>query len=269
MNSMHMKVTKSNIDEYQTNGVIMLRNVFTPWVDGIREAIEQNKRNPSWRERTYRSEDPEESEFFQDYCVWSKFPGYRSIVECSPMAEIAARLMRSKVARIFHDHILVKEPGNSIVTPWHHDQPYYFVEGSQCVSFWIPVDRIPRERCIEYVVGSHLWGKNYTAKRFDGTDLYANDRNERIPDVDADRTAFDICSWAVEPGDAIAFNFRTLHSAPANYSSFRRRVTSIRWVGDDAKFIKRPGRTSPDFPDLAYEDGSSFEGEEFPIIYTR
>ena len=130
-------------------------------------------------------------------------------------------------------------------------------------------DRIPRERCIEYVVGSHLWGKNYTAKRFDGTDLYANDRNERIPDVDADRTAFDICSWAVEPGDAIAFNFRTLHSAPANYSSFRRRVTSIRWVGDDAKFIKRPGRTSPDFPDLAYEDGSSFEGEEFPIIYTR
>ena len=88
-----------------------------------------------------------------------------------------------------------------------------------------------------------------------------------MPDIDADREAFDIRSWAVEPGDAITFNFRTRHGAPANHSPVRRRVVSIRWAGDDARFIKRPGKTSPDFPDLDYEDGTPFEGEEFPVFY--
>jgi len=47
----------------------------------------------------------------------------------------------------------------------------------------------------------------------------------------------------------------------------RRRVTSIRWVGDDARFVKRPAKTSPYFPDLEYEDGALFSGEQFPILY--
>jgi hypothetical protein len=38
-------------------------------------------------------------------------------------------------------------------------------------------------------------------------------------------------------------------------------------VGDDATFVKRPGKTSPDFPDLDYEDGMPFEGEDFPVLY--
>jgi ectoine hydroxylase-related dioxygenase (phytanoyl-CoA dioxygenase family) len=206
--------------------------------------------------------------FFQDYCVWSKFSGYRSLVEESPMAEIAARLMRSRTARIFHDHILVKEPGNTVVTPWHHDQTYYLVEGQQSVSFWVPLDSVPRERSIEYVAMSHRWGKDFTPKRFDGSNLYPDDQHEGIPDIDTNRDAFDIRGWGVDPGDAVAFNFRTLHGAPANISSARRRVISIRWVGDDARFIRRPGVTSPDFPDLKFEDGAPFEGYEFPLLYS-
>ena len=261
-------VSESTIDSFHNDGVVFLKDVFGPWVEGVREAIEQNKAKPSWRERTYRPEDSGDALFFQDYCVWPKFPGYRSLVETSPMAEIAARLMRSSTARIFHDHILVKEPGNSVVTPWHHDQPYYLVEGQQSVSFWVPLDPVPRERSIEYVAMSHRWGKDFRPKRFDGSNLYADDSHEGVPDIDANRDAFDIRGWAVEPGDAVAFNFRTLHGAPANTSAVRRRVVSIRWVGDDARFIQRPGMTSPDFPDLQYEDGAAFEGDDFPLLYS-
>ena len=160
MSSGDVNVSKTIVDDFQSDGVVVLRNLFSPWVDGICEAIEENKRNPSWRERTYQSEVGSGSEFFQDYCVWSKFSGYRELVTSSPMARIAAQLMRSKTARIFHDHVLVKEPGNAVVTPWHHDQPYYLVDGLQSVSFWVPVDSVPRERSIEYVVGSHNWGKD-------------------------------------------------------------------------------------------------------------
>ena len=135
--SMH-PVSNEIVSSFQQDGVVFLRDVFGPWVEGVRRAIEQNKANPSWRERTYRPQTGSEAEFFQDYCVWSHFSGYRALVVDSPMPAIAAQLMGSKTARIFHDHVLVKEPGSTVVTPWHHDQPYYIVDGEQSVSFWVP-----------------------------------------------------------------------------------------------------------------------------------
>ncbi len=97
--------------------------------------------------------------------------------------------------------------------------------------------------------------------------MTAGDASEAVPDVDAARGELDIVGWAMEPGDAVAFSFRTLHGAPANASPSRRRVISVRWVGDDAAFVKRPGTTSPAFPDLEFEDGAPFGGREFPILF--
>ena len=153
-------ISNEIVSTFQNDGVVILRNIFEPWVEGVRQAIEQNKANPSWRERTYRPQTDSEAEFFQDYCVWSHFSGYRALVMDSPMAHIAAQLMSSKTSRIFHDHVLVKEPGSMVVTPWHHDQPYYIVDGRQSVSFWVPLDPITRERSIEYVATSHLGKKS-------------------------------------------------------------------------------------------------------------
>ncbi len=260
-------ITDVQVEEFQRDGVVLLKGAFADHVEPLRQAIEENKANPSWRERTYHPDDGG-APFFQDYCVWSQFGGYKSLVTESPMAAMAARLMQSKTARIFHDHILVKEPGNSIVTPWHQDQPYYLVEGQQSVSFWVPLDPVPRERTIEYVAGSHQWNKDFKPTRFDGTALFENDASEEVPDVDARRDELNILGWAVEPGDAVAFTFRTLHGAPANASPTRRRVISVRWVGDDAQFADRPGKTSPAFPDLEFTPGEPFEADEFPVIHS-
>ncbi len=259
-------LSKQQIDEFQTNGVVLLKGVFDDWVDGTREAIEQNKAAPSWRQRTYRPDDGS-APFFQDYVVWNRFDGYRALVRASPMAEIAARLMRSQTARIFHDHVLVKEPGNSVVTPWHQDGPYYPVEGEQTVSFWVPLDPVPRERSLEYVAGSHRWNKSFRPMRFDGTELFEGDPSDAVPDIDAGRNELQILGWATQPGDAVAFDFRTLHSAPANASTIRRRAIALRWVGDDAHFVARPGPTSPAFPDFEYQDGAPFGGPDFPVLY--
>lgn len=259
-------ITDEQFQFFQEKGVVLLKGVFADFVEGARQAIEENKANPSWRERTYRPDDGR-SPFFQDYVVWNQFDGYRALVRDSPMAKMAAELMGSRTARIFHDHILVKEPGNSVVTPWHQDQPYYLVEGQQSVSFWVPLDAVPRERTIEYVAGSHRWNKTFRPQRFDGTPLFENDPQEAVPDIDAMRDELEILGWAVEPGDAVAFNFRTLHGAPANASPERRRVISLRWVGDDAVFADRPGVTSPPFPDLQFTPGAPFEGDEFPVVY--
>lgn len=259
-------LTEAQIEEFQTKGVIVLRGIFQDWVEPVRQAIEENKANPSWRERTYHPDDGS-APFFQDYVVWNQFDGYRALVKDSPMAELAARLMRSKTARAFHDHILVKEPGNSIVTPWHQDQPYYLVDGQQSISFWVPLDTVARDCTPEFVAGSHRWGKDFKPMRFDGTELFPGDQSPAAPDVEAERSNLDILGWDLAPGDAVAFNFRCLHGAPANSSATRRRAISMRWVGDDAVFAKRQGTTSPAFPDLTFEDGAPFDGPDFPVLY--
>ena len=130
-------VNEALINAFQRDGCAVLRSVFTPWIEGLKAGIEENIASPSFRERTYVPDDGS-ARFFQDFCNWSRIQGYRALVTDSPMARIAARLMRSRTARIFHDHVLVKEPGTSVVTPWHQDQPYY---ASNQVRLWYSANR--------------------------------------------------------------------------------------------------------------------------------
>ena len=60
-----------------------------------------------------------------------------------------------------------------------------------------------------------------------------------VPDPDAE--GMDIREFAMEPGDAVAFNYMTLHGARGNTSTTRRRAFSLRLVGDDARYVERPG----------------------------
>lgn len=257
------------VEQFQRDGVVLLRGVFAEWVDRLAEAVEATLASPSPRERSYRPDDGSAA-FFQDYCNYDRLPGLRAFVYESAAGRVAAQLMRSRTARFFHDHILVKRPGTSLVTPWHQDQPYYCVEGQQSVSFWTPLDPVSRQVCMECVAGSHRWSDtDYEPQRFDGSSLYAESKFAKLPDIDADRPAFDIRGWDMRPGDAIAFNYRTVHGAPANQSAIARRVVSTRWVGDDARWAVRDGPTSPPFPHLNLPDGAPFDAPEFPVVYRQ
>jgi len=261
-------ISDEQVETFDRDGVVLLPGLLAGQVNELAGAVAENMAAPSRFERTYRPADGT-APFFQDFCNWQRIPGYRDAVLNSSMAEAAARLMRSATVRFFHDHVLVKEPGNSMPTPWHQDQPYYLVEGQKSVSFWVPLDPVPSEIALEYVAGSHKWGKDFRPERFDGTSLYAGDESERVPDMATRKSEFEIRSWPMQPGDVIAFDFRTLHGAPANTTSNRRRAISFRWVGDGATFVKRNGRTSPPFPDLEFEHGAPFGGPEFPQVWPR
>ena len=73
----------------------------------------------------------------------------------------------------------------------------------------------------------------------------------------------------MEPGDTVAFDFRTIHGAPANSSATARRVFSTRWVGADARFVKKGAAGSPPYPHLSLEDGAPFDAPDFPVVFRR
>ena len=79
----------------------------------------------------------------------------------------------------------------------------------------------------------------------------------------------DIREFAMEPGDAVAFNYMTLHGARGNTSTTRRRAFSLRLVGDDARYVERPGRTSPPFPGHGMVPGQRLREDWFPRLFDR
>lgn len=262
-----MTPNETEIEQFADDGAIVLRGVFQDWIAPLRDGIDKLMADPSPRERSYQPADGS-APFFQDLCNWQRINAFRDFVMTSPAGAIAAALMRSRTGCFFHDHVLVKEPGTSIVTPWHQDAPYYCTEGKQSVSFWIPLDPVPEATSLQCVAGSHRFGRIHKPKRFNGEDLYENDDRAPMPDIDANRENYRILSWPLQPGDAVAFNFRCIHGAAANTGqTTRRRAFSARWVGDDAVFVDRKGKGSPPFDYLTLKTGEALNAPDFPVVY--
>ena len=266
-------ISESQIQEFSENGAILLKNAFDlDWLDILGEGIEKNRKDPGLYACQYTPQD-NEGDFYDDYCNWDRFKEYKDFVFNSPAAEIAGRLTQSSEMRIFHEHVLVKEPQTAEPTPWHHDQPYYCVDGEQVCSIWLPLDPVPKESGLEFVAGSHLLGKMFMPIKF----LTLSDYNyspgsfDAIPDIDAHRNKHRILCWDMEPGDCIVFHFKTLHAGKGNpHSALRRRAFSSRWIGDDAVFAERPGETSPPFPELrSFQKGDPLDHPLFPVCWTK
>ncbi len=265
---MEQVVSDSDIDAYHRDGAIVVRGVFRDWMDRIARGIEANMASPGPFNFDY-GEAIKSGRFFDDYCNWERFPDLADLVRNSPAAAVAARAMGSSTARIFHDHVLVKEPGTTMRSPWHQDIPYYFVEGRQTVSIWIPCDPVDRSTCPQFIAGSHQWEKLVLpVKWLDESGFYADDGDYLpVPDPEAEPDKYDVLSWDLEPGDAILFDFRTVHGAPGNLSDNRRRAVSLRWVGDDVRYTDRPGRTSPPYPGHGMMAGERLREDWFPVIW--
>ena len=172
----------------------------------------------------------------------------------SAAAAIAGRLMGASTVRLFHDHMLVKEPGTRQPTPWHQDQPYYNVDGSQTCSVWMPVDPVSRAATLEFVAGSHLGPWLMPRTFMDGQARWFPEGSlADLPDIEADRSAFPIIGWALEPGDAVFFHMLALHAAggadtpPAGVlDPVPRRRRRARAAGlEDLARVPRPGRDAP------------------------
>jgi ectoine hydroxylase-related dioxygenase (phytanoyl-CoA dioxygenase family) len=258
-------VRDADVEAYQRDGVVVIRGLWRDHVDTLRAGIARNMAEPG----PYAAENlhaHEAGRFFDDYCNWQRIPEFKDVIKASRVAEVAAALMRSETVQVFHDHVLVKEPGTSKPTPWHQDAPYYFVDGRQTVSFWCPVDPVD-DASLRCVAGSHLWDKPVLPTRWLSEENFYPDPDAYMPVPDPDAEGMRMVEWPLEPGDAVAFNFHILHGARGNETTRRRRAFSLRLVGDDARYVERPGRTSPPFPGHDMEPGQRLREDWFPQIW--
>lgn len=263
------RVSDQVVQDFQRDGAVCIRQLLTQdEVALLREGIEVNLAAPSPRAKVAsRPDDP--GRFFEDFCNWQDIPQFGRFISETPLALVSGRLMGSSAVRLYHDHVLVKEPGTRQRTPWHQDQPYYNIEGRQNVSMWIPVDPVSRPATLEFVAGS-LKGPWLMPRTFmdNQAKWFPEGSLADLPDVEAARERFPILGWEIEPGDVVCFHMLTLHAAGGVEGSMRRRVFSVRFLGDDIRHAPRRWTTSPDFPGLADElhEGAPMDHPLFPLL---
>ncbi len=255
--------------DFDRDGAVCVRGAFSPeHVRWAEDAIEATLADLSPRAKRASADD--DAPFVEDFCNWTRVEPLERFVRESPSAAIAGLLTGSTAIRLHHDHILVKEPGTRQRTPWHQDQPYYNVDGVLNASMWMPVDPVPRSSTLEIVAGTHR-GPWFVPRTFlDGAAKWFPDGSlAELPDIDAQPDRWRIIGWELEPGDAVFFHMAVVHGAPGVEGPQRRRVLSLRFLGDDMVHAPRSWETSPPFPGLDREldDGAPLDHPLFPVLW--
>ncbi len=260
-------LSKEEIDFYKNQGAIVIKNVFNSWIDLLRIGFEKVLKEPGTHAR--ENVKNEEGRFFEDYCNWQRIPEFKNFAEESPAAQIVAEATDSKSIQLFHEHIFIKDPGTAKETPWHQDMPYYCLDGNDTGSFWIPLDPITRENSLQILLGSHKLPKLIRPTKWSNNQPWYNNDNNFMDMSEVTIFEKNILKSEMNLGDAILFNFKVLHSSPGNTENIPRRAFSMRFIGDDVKYIDRGGETSPPFKGIDLKIGDKMRKDWFPVVWNN
>lgn len=262
-------ITEAEIQTFEQDGVVVLRQLFdAEWVEHLRQCADQDMAAPGKLHQEL-TKPGSSGRFFFDTFMWTYHDGFKRFVEQSPAAQIAGQIMRASKINLFFDQLLIKEPGTEERTPWHQDMPFWPVRGNDICTIWLALDTVDNESgAVEYVKGSHKWGKNFKPPAFAGDEKYKIDLPV-VPDIEADRAQYQFAQFELEPGDCTVHHGSLVHGAPGNsISNRRRRAVVSRWTGDNAHYAPAPDIQQMMW-DPAIEAGAALDSDLWPVIWRR
>jgi ectoine hydroxylase-related dioxygenase (phytanoyl-CoA dioxygenase family) len=125
---------------------------------------------------------------------------------------------------------------------------------------------------VQYVAGSHAWGKMFRAVTPDYDPRFLDESMEVCPDYGRGEgdPSVKVLSWDMQPGDVLCHHPLTVHGAGGNQSATQTRIgLSIRYLGRDVRWDPRPHtmklRRDPGVPE------GSFPADDvaLPIVWER
>jgi ectoine hydroxylase-related dioxygenase (phytanoyl-CoA dioxygenase family) len=280
---MHRLPTRDEIDAFWRDGAIVLRGALdrdtvaamSPHVDaliGRSELVDMTALGEDLARSgaTVLSAGSRSGRFRSGVDHWLVDPAFERFARASGLPAIAAALLRSSKLNLWEDSVLVKEPGSGERTAWHQDLSYFHVNGDQLCTTWVPLDEVDAHTgAMSFVRGSHRWPSLYRPNLFVSTLAIPGTSGDEIPDVDAlaAQGKIELVSWDLSPGDVSVHHARTLHAAGANRSATRwRRAISVRYCGDDARYLFRAGAPrKPHHDDV--REGDVLDHERCPVVW--
>jgi ectoine hydroxylase-related dioxygenase (phytanoyl-CoA dioxygenase family) len=255
---------------YENDGVVCVRQAFdASALSVMAEAIASGMANPGPMYLDY-SKATRPGTYHTDLWVWRENPAMRSVIFETPAAELAGRAMGVDSVMLVTDNWMVRGAGAVNRAPWHHDAPYFDVEGRWCV-LWTGLEPVGRGEGVVFLPGSHRWGRRFIPEAFDGSGakVALAPGYEPTPDFGEEPA---LLEFALEPGDCLIFDCRTVHGAPNPEPASRtvRRMT-LRFAEGGARFVPQGPWTADQVAFLeaaGHRTGGPLVGPLLPLLWT-
>ncbi|MEM6627671.1 MAG: phytanoyl-CoA dioxygenase family protein [Pseudomonadota bacterium] len=222
--------------------------------------------------QTLRDDDADSTGAYHlDSGVAARLRAFKDFCLNTSLGELAGGIMSCDQIRFYDDQIFVKEPGCLERTAYHQDSTYFHLEGDQTCVMWIPVDPANEVTgAIRYLRGSHKWGVDYKPNVFVAATPFPNAEGEELPDQDTLDNDPRVVQFECEPGDVIIHHYKTVHGAGGNHHQYQvRRAASLRYCGEDMRYLHRPYAPPQAHHTHNLEDGDPIETDCFPLIWSR
>ncbi len=228
----HYKLTPQQIAYYREMGFIKLKDVLAPEVleyYGQRITKLTLKINPL-RGTPMEARNTYSKAFIQVGNLWSRSHIVREFVLGKRIARIAAELMGTVGARLWHDQALYKEAGGGI-TPWHADQFYWPMATPNSCTAWIPLQETPLE------MGPVAFAAR--SQHFEvGRDLPISDTSEKAIAKALAEGSYEVIHQPFALGDVSFHMGWTFHRAEPNTTPEARKVMTIIFMDEDMRLAK-------------------------------
>src|SRR3954451_15622715 len=122
-------LTGAEVDAFARDGAVVLRGALSD--EEVGTLVRGDESNlPALSPLGMNAPEPgKPGAFVEDFRNWQRIGEYEDVIRGSVLGRVAGELMGARQVRLFHDHLLVKEPGTLDRSPWHQDQPYYCIDG--------------------------------------------------------------------------------------------------------------------------------------------
>ena len=236
------------IEDYRRDGFVKVEGVLSR-----EEALEFRGAALNAAERL--SNLSEGSAIFSQFVnVWTKDEAMRRLTLHPEIARIAKVLTGTNL-RIWHDQILIKEPGSSKPTEFHQDKPYWpHLESPDPISCWIALGDVPVESgCMTFLPGK----QNMV---LDAQDL---SNSTSLFDIAPQLKWSPRVTLPLRAGDVTFHHGRCPHMASSNLSSEKRVAHVVIFMQEGTAFS---GVAHPITQPLSLEVGDLMDGDIFPLV---
>jgi ectoine hydroxylase-related dioxygenase (phytanoyl-CoA dioxygenase family) len=225
----YYELSRRQVDDYQENGFIKLKQVFAPkLLDHFRGEIAQRVHELNTQHLPMDKRSAYDKAFLQIMNLWTVSDLVRKFVFGKRLARIATDLMGCRGVRIYHDQALYKEPHGGI-TPWHADQYYWPVSNDNMTTAWIPLQTTPLSMGpLAFCEKSHRFQR--------GRDLEIGEESEMT--LKQALSSFPLRESPFAMGDVSFHAGWTFHRAGENTTDNPREVMTIIFMDEDMRLAK-------------------------------
>ena len=254
-------LTQQAVEFYRENGFVQINQVLsTKELEEIRENIEEAMAMSSQRAFQREKGSLYYRVLNQKVNTWRDSGAMAKFAFHAGFAEMARQLSGVEKLRFFHDHALLKMPGDSKETPWHQDLPYWPFHERRALSIWIALDDVDETNgCLTFIPGSHKVGKLKGISLTKPEDIFKYVQNTGIKEQHPVRTP-------LKAGSCTFHNGLTFHYAHSNTTQRPRRAYAIIYVPDGTVYT---GKDHVVTDGTGLQAGQPLAGGLFPIVAGR